>query len=253
MMRCPVIAANWKMNMTASETKGLARQLKTGLADYKDVEVVVCPPFTSLATAWAELKDTGIALGAQNLHWEEKGAFTGEISAPMLKDLGCSHVIIGHSERRHLFGETDTNINLKLKTALRHGLIPIFCIGETLEQREQNITEKVCSDQLLAGLAEIQSWELSKIIIAYEPVWAIGTGRTASPEDAQAVISFVRKTLGKIFSEAADEVRILYGGSVKPGNIKGLMEKPDIDGALVGGASLDGESFAGIVKFGGLE
>lgn len=250
-MRRPVIAANWKMHMTAGETKILAEKLLPCRDRAAEVEIVICPPFTSLAQACETFKDTGLQVGGQNMHWEKAGAFTGEISPLMLKDLGCSHVIIGHSERRQLFGETDAAINLKLKAALSHGLIPIFCLGETLDQREKKITEKVCSQQLEQGLAGIQSWDLAKTIIAYEPVWAIGTGRTASPADAQSVIAFIRRELGKKYSQAADQVRILYGGSVKPENIDGLMAQRDIDGALVGGASLDAESFAGIVNFGG--
>lgn len=250
-MRRPVIAANWKMHMTAGETRVLAEQLLSCRDRAAEVEIVICPPFTSLAQACDTLRDTGLQVGGQNMHWENAGAFTGEISPLMLKDLGCSHVIIGHSERRQLFGETDAAINLKLKAALCHGLIPIFCLGETLEQREKNVTEKICAKQLEQGLAGIQSWDLAKTIIAYEPVWAIGTGRTASPADAQSVISFIRRKLGKLYSQAADQVRILYGGSVKPDTINGLMAQPDIDGALVGGASLDAASFAKIVNFGG--
>ena len=250
-MRRPVIAANWKMHKTAGETRALAEKLLSCRNRAAEVEIVICPPFTALPQACDTLRDTGLQVGAQNMHWETAGAFTGEISPLMLKDLGCSHVIIGHSERRQLFGETDAAINLKLKAALSHGLIPIFCLGETLEQREKNVTEKVCAQQLEQGLAGIQSWDLAKIIIAYEPVWAIGTGLTASPEDAQSVIAFIRRELGKRFSQAADQARILYGGSVKPENIGGLMAQQDIDGALVGGASLDAASFAGIVNFGG--
>lgn len=250
-MRRPVIAGNWKMNMTPSETKVLANQLKATLAEAGDVEIVVCPPFTALAEASTRLMGTGIKVGAQNMHHEDWGAFTGEISAPMLKDLGCTHVIIGHSERRTLFGETDADINLKLKAALNAGLTPILCVGETLAQREEEITQAVCHQQLTGALAGVEYWDLTKIIIAYEPIWAIGTGRTATPEDAQSVIGYIRSVLGKSYSEAADEVRILYGGSVKPDNIDGLMTKPDIDGALVGGASLDAQGFARIVQFGG--
>lgn len=249
-MRRPVIAGNWKMHMTASETEVLINQLKSGLAEAGDVEIVVCPPFTALAGACARLMGTGIQVGGQNMHWEEKGAFTGEISAPMLKDLGCSHVILGHSERRTLFGETDEGINLKLKTALKAGLTPILCVGETLEEKEQDVTQAVVRRQLEGALQDIEYWDLVKIIVAYEPIWAIGTGLTATPEDAQNVIAFIRTVLGNSYSEAADEVRILYGGSVKPSNIAGLMKKPDIDGALVGGAALNAESFAGIVQFG---
>lgn len=250
-MRRPVIAGNWKMHMTASETAVLANQLKSSLAQAKDVEIVVCPPFTSLAEACARLKGTGIQVGGQNMHWEEKGAFTGEVSAAMLKDLGCSHVILGHSERRTLFAETDADINKKLKAALHAGLTPILCLGETLAEREENVTQRVCQRQLTAALEGIEAQDLVKIIIAYEPIWAIGTGRTATPEDAQSVIGFIRATLRESHGEAAEAVRILYGGSVKPDNIDGLMAKPDIDGALVGGASLQAESFARIVQFGG--
>lgn len=250
-MRRPVIAGNWKMHMTASETKVLANQLKGSLAGAGDVEIVVCPPFTSLPQACSQLLGTGIQLGAQNMHWQEQGAFTGEVSAAMLKDVGCSHVILGHSERRTIFGETDADVNNKLKAALKAGLIPILCIGETLEEREGNVTKAVCRRQLMGALLGIEYWDLTKMIIAYEPIWAIGTGRTATPEDAQSVIGFIRSVLGESYSEAADEVRILYGGSVKPDNIDGLMVKPDIDGALVGGASLQAQGFARIVQFGG--
>ncbi len=193
----------------------------------------------------------GIQVGAQNMHWQDKGAFTGEVSAAMLKDVGCTHVILGHSERRTLFGETDSKVNKKLKAALKAGLIPILCIGETLEEREENVTEAVCQRQLAGALVGIEYWDLATCIIAYEPIWAIGTGRTATPEDAQSVIGFIRSVLGESYSEAADQVRILYGGSVKADNIEGLMAKPDIDGALVGGASLQAEGFARIVQFRG--
>lgn len=250
-MRRPVIAANWKMNMTVGETMALAEKLLPCQERAGEVDVVICPPFTSLAPACNLFQGTGIQVGGQNMHWEDFGAFTGEISAPMLKAIGCSHVIIGHSERRQLFGETDAAINRKLKAALLHGLTPIFCLGETLEQREAGTTQEVCSRQLELGLAGIQSEDLTKTIIAYEPVWAIGTGRTASPDDAQSVISFIRRELAKQFSKGAHQVRILYGGSVKADNIDGLMAQGDIDGALVGGASLDADNFSGIVNFGG--
>lgn len=250
-MRRPVIAANWKMHMTVGETVALAEKLLPCQERAGEVDIVICPPFTSLTSACSVLHGTGIQVGAQNMHWEDSGAFTGEVSAPMLKDVGCTHVIIGHSERRQLFGETDAAINRKLKAALRHGLIPIFCLGETLEQREAGTTQEVCAHQLEQGLAGIQSWELAKTIIAYEPVWAIGTGRTASPDDAQSVINFIRRELGKQYSEGADQVRILYGGSVKAENINGLMAQGDIDGALVGGASLVADSFSRIVNFRG--
>jgi triosephosphate isomerase len=252
-VRRPVLAANWKMHMTAGETVALAKKILPCQERAGEADIVICPPFTSLAPACSVFQGTGLQVGAQNMHWEDSGAFTGEISAPMLKEIGCTHVIIGHSERRQLFGETDAAINCKLKAALRHGLIPIFCLGETLEQREAGTTQEVCAHQLEQGLAGIQSGDLAKTIIAYEPVWAIGTGRTASPEDAQAVISFIRRELGKKHSHFADQVRILYGGSVKPENIDGLMAQQDIDGALVGGASLDADSFSKIVNYGGAE
>ena len=239
------------MHMTKSETIVLANQLKSSLAQAGDVEIVVCPPFTALDEACDRLMGTGIQVGGQNLHWGDKGAYTGEVSAPMLKDLGCTHVIIGHSERRTLFGETDADTNKKLKAALQHGLIPILCIGESLEQREQGITEDICFGQLNGGLEGIDAGELENIIIAYEPIWAIGTGLTATPDDAQGVIGAIRSHLASKYNDVAAKVRILYGGSVKSDNIDGLMEKPDIDGALVGGASLDAQGFARIVNFGG--
>ena len=249
-MRRPVIAANWKMHKTAGETRALAEKLLSCRNRAAEVEIVICPPFTALPQACDTLRDTGLQVGAQNMHWETAGAFTGEISPLMLKDLGCSHVIIGHSERRQLFGETDAAINLKLKAALSHGLIPIFCLGETLEQREKNVTEKVCAQQLEQGLAGIQSWDLAKIIIAYEPVWAIGTGKTATPDQAQEVHAFIRKVYSEMYGSAAEGTRILYGGSVKPDNVAELMKKEDIDGGLVGGASLEAASFEKLVKFG---
>lgn len=248
-MRRPVIAGNWKMNMTASETRVLLGQLKASLAAAGDVEVIVCPPFTSLAEACSQLRGTAIAVGGQNMHWEEKGAFTGEVSAAMLKDLGCTCVILGHSERRILFGEDDTMVNKKVHAALAAGLIPILCIGETLEQREQGVTQAVCRRQLEGALAGLTAGAAARLIIAYEPVWAIGTGRTATPQDAQSVIGYVRAWLREAYGDTADTVRILYGGSVKASNIDGLMAQPDIDGALVGGASLDAGEFTRIVRF----
>lgn len=252
-MRRPVIAANWKMHLTAGETQAYARKLLPCRQRAAALDIVVCPPFTSLAPALALFENTGLLVGGQNMHWEEGGAFTGEISPPMLKELGCTHVIIGHSERRQLFGETDASVNRKLKSALAHGLIPIFCLGETLAEREKDATRAVCARQLEEGLAGIEVGDLAKLVIAYEPVWAIGTGRTASPEDAQETIGFIRQSLGQEYSRAADGVRILYGGSVRPDNIDGLMAQADIDGALVGGASLDAESFCAIVNYRGLE
>lgn len=249
MSRRPVMAGNWKMNVTAGEAETLANQLKAELAGTGDVEIVVCPPFTSLATVCQRLAGTGIHVGGQNMHWQPSGAFTGEVSAPMLTDLGCSHVILGHSERRALFGETDANVNNKLFAALEAGLRPIVCVGESLDQKEEAQTEAVCKEQVLNALRGLAPGQLEQVIIAYEPVWAIGTGHTATPEDAQAVIGFIRTTLRQQFGAEAEQVRILYGGSVKPDNIAGLMEQRDIDGALVGGASLAPAGFAGIVKY----
>ena len=248
-MRRPVIAGNSKMNMTASETRVLLGQLKASLAAAGDVEVIVGPPFTSLAEACSQLRGTAIAVGGQNMHWEEKGAFTGEVSAAMLKDLGCTCVILGHSERRILFGEDDAMVNKKVHAALAAGLTPILCIGETLEQREQGVTQAVCRRQLEGALAGLTAGAAARLIIAYEPVWAIGTGRTATPQDAQSVIGYVRAWLREAYGDTADTVRILYGGSVKASNIDGLMAQPDIDGALVGGASLDAGEFTRIVRF----
>lgn len=249
-MRRPVIAANWKMYMTVDEARSLAENLLPCQERGAAAEIVVCPPFTALAQVQEIFRGTGLWVGGQNMHWENAGAFTGEISPLMLKDLGCSHVIIGHSERRQLFGETDANINLKLKAALSHELTPIFCLGETLTERKEGLTERICSQQLRQGLEGIEAGGLAKTIIAYEPVWAIGTGRTASPNDAQAAIGYIRQELTSKYGQVAHDVRILYGGSVKPDNIDGLMEQKDIDGALVGGASLKAESFLGIAKFG---
>lgn len=250
MMRRPVIAGNWKMNMTPDQARTWVNQFKGLVADASGVEIVVCPPFTTLLRVCADLAGTGIRVGAQNMHWETGGAFTGEISPTMLTDLGCSHVLLGHSERRALFAEADQQVNKKLLAALEHRLTPVLCIGETLAQREQGVTEEVCRTQLLAGLAGISEENLARVVIAYEPVWAIGTGRTATPGDAQAVISFIRDQLATAWQRSvADRVPILYGGSVKPDNIDGLMAMPDIDGVLVGGASLDPQDFARIVNY----
>ncbi|HWI54219.1 MAG TPA: triose-phosphate isomerase, partial [Desulfobacteria bacterium] len=218
--------------------------------DVRNVETVVCPPFTALDAVIDAAAGTNIAVGAQNMHWETEGAFTGEISPLMLEQMGCSYVILGHSERRQYFGETDENVNRKIKSAFKYQLIPIVCVGELLEQRENGVTEQVIRTQIEAGLAGLETSEVSKLVVAYEPVWAIGTGKTASNEDAQQVIGFIRKVTTEMYgADLADQIRILYGGSVKPDNIKGLMQEKDIDGALVGGASLEAESFANIVRF----
>lgn len=248
-MRVPLIAGNWKMYKTAAEARDFIRQLKTVLTAQLHVEVAVCPPFTALSAAAVELAGSRIALGAQNMHWEEEGAYTGEVSPKMLKEVGCRYVILGHSERRQYFHETDQEINKKLKAALKWGLIPIVCVGEKLAEREAGNTIAVVNAQLEGSLAGLAAEELTRIVIAYEPVWAIGTGRTAQPEDAQQVNAFIRSVLTtRSGAAAAGAIRILYGGSVKPDNIASLMAQPDVDGALVGGASLRPDVFAAIVK-----
>lgn len=249
-MRKPIIAGNWKMYKTVERAINLVGDLSGLVSDAKDVEIVVCPPFTGLDAVIDTTAGTNIKVGAQNMHWETEGAFTGEISPLMLKQMGCAYVILGHSERRQYFGETDENVNKKLKSSFQYQLIPIVCVGETLEQKEQGITEQVIKTQIEAGLANLDNNQVPGLVVAYEPVWAIGTGKTASNADAQQVIGFIRKTIAEMYgSDLAEQVRILYGGSVKPDNIKGLMEERDIDGALVGGASLEAQSFAQIVKF----
>jgi len=235
------------MHKTVQEAVELVRELKELVSDVKDRDILVCPPFTALYAVSRELEGSNIALGAQNMFYEEKGAFTGEISPLMVKDVGCSYVILGHSERRHIFGETDELINKKVLSAVNHGLIPILCVGETLQEREEDKTKEVIERQVKEGLKGLN--ETSEFVIAYEPVWAIGTGKTATPELAEKVHSFIREILAEMFGkEKADSIRILYGGSVKPENAAGLMSQPNIDGSLVGGASLKAESFAKIVK-----
>ncbi len=246
-MRRLLIAGNWKMNKTVPEAIELVRELKERLKGVEDRDILVCPPFTALYPVGRELEGSSILMGAQNMFYEEKGAFTGEISPVMLKDVGCSYVILGHSERRHIFGESDELINRKVISAVNHNLIPILCIGETLEEREKGETRQVVERQVREGLKGLKPED--EFVIAYEPVWAIGTGRSATPEMAQEVHTFIRDVLTELFEkEKAEGVRILYGGSVKPENAKGLLEMPDIDGALVGGASLKAESFSAIVK-----
>jgi triosephosphate isomerase len=249
-MRRPVIAGNWKMNNNGAESVALVSQLKAMLADSREIDIVVAPPFTALGAVAAVLKGSPIGLAAQNVFWEESGAFTGEISAAMLKEVGCRYVIIGHSERRQYFSETDETVNKRLKAVLKASLIPIVCIGELLAEREAEKTLAVIEQQLREGLQGLSSEEMKKVIIAYEPVWAIGTGKTATPDQAQEVHHFIRDLIARIFSkEVADDTRILYGGSVKPDNVDLLMSQLDIDGALVGGASLNADAFARIVKF----
>ncbi len=238
------------MNTVVEEAKALVESLKDLVSDVKDVEVVVCPPFISLTTVRDVIADSNIELGAQNLYWEKSGAFTAEISAPMLKSAGCTFVIIGHSERRTYFNETDETVNKRIFAALDEGLKPIVCVGETLEEREAEKTFDVIKTQISDGLAHLSQEQMASIVIAYEPVWAIGTGKTATKEQAQEVHAFIRKLLAELFGEAtAEATRIQYGGSVKPENASELMNQPDIDGALVGGAALKADSFAKIVKF----
>lgn len=250
MERLPLIAGNWKMNKTVGEAIDLVRELKSAMLGVKGVEVVVAPPFTALYAVHQEIEGSPLRLAAQNLYWEEKGAYTGEISPIMLKEVGCDYVIIGHSERRQYFGENDQSVNRRIKAALAHGLKAIVCIGETLREREEGETFSVIEGQIENGLNGLNGKEMVHIVIAYEPVWAIGTGKTATPEQAEEVHRFIRKKIEKNFSrEVAEGIRIQYGGSVTPENIKGLMSQPNIDGALVGGASLKSDSFLRIVRF----
>ena len=250
-MRTHVVAGNWKMNKTAAETRALITEVRAALDDGNTAaEVVVCPPFTNLQAAAEALKGSRIALGAQNMHWAASGAYTGEISADMLKGLGVTHVIIGHSERRQYFAETDDTVNKKVKAALAAGLVPIVCVGETLAEREGGKMEAVVTGQVKNGLAGL-SCELAGVIIAYEPVWAIGTGKVATPAQAQEVHALIRKTLAQLAScDIAAKVRVQYGGSMNAGNAKELMAQPDIDGGLIGGASLKAADFAAVVKAG---
>jgi triosephosphate isomerase len=250
MGRLPFIAGNWKMNKTVEEALDLVRGLKVHLKGIEDVEVAIAPPFTALYAISQELKGSSILLASQNLFWEEKGAFTGEISPVMLKEINCRYAIIGHSERRQYFGETDETVNRRIKAAFNHGLKVIFCIGETLQEREGGLTFSVVERQLGGGLKEVEEKAIEKIVIAYEPVWAIGTGKTATPEQAEEVHQFIRQKLERFYSKRISEgIRIQYGGSVTPESIKGLMDQGNIDGALVGGASLNAETFSGIVRF----
>ena len=241
-----LVAGNWKMNTDLAEAVRLAsdvaREVESG-----DVTVAVCPPFISLEAVAEMLRESPVRLGAQTMHYEESGAFTGEISAPMLTSVGCHYVILGHSERRQLFGETDEAVGEKVRTALRHGLVPILCVGETLDEREAGEEEAVVRRQLGGALGGVTLDDGAALVVAYEPVWAIGTGRTASPEQAQAMHAFIREDLSKRFGNDGRAVEILYGGSVKPDNAADLFAQPDIDGGLIGGASLDAGSFAAIV------
>lgn len=249
MSRIPLIAGNWKMNNNKKETIDFLTSFLPKVKSLK-ADVVICPPFTDLYAAADMLKGTSVKLGAQNMHWEEKGAYTGEVSPLMLKEIPCDYVIIGHSERRQYFAETDETVNNKIKSALKHNLIPIVCVGESLKQREEGITMDWVMAQVEKALKDIKPEDVKKIVFAYEPIWAIGTGKTASASDAQEVIAAIRDKIEKLYDrDIAEEVRILYGGSVKPGNIKELMAEADIDGALVGGASLKPDSFYALCSF----
>ncbi len=248
-MRKPIIAGNWKMNNTVEESIELTNAIKRGLYDIEAVEIVLCPPFTSLSNVNEMLVDTNIELGAQDCYWQNSGAYTGEVAPKMLKSAGCKYVIIGHSERRAMFGETNETVNKKVLAALQEGLNPIMCVGERLEERESNKTFGVVRGHIEGGLKNIKIENMQNLVIAYEPVWAIGTGRNATPAQAEEVHNFIRKLLGKLYDKATSEiVRIQYGGSVKPDNIEGIMNEEDVDGALVGGASLKADSFVEIVR-----
>jgi triosephosphate isomerase (TIM) len=248
-MRTPLVAGNWKMNKTVAEARALVSEMGQELKTIAGVEKVLCPPYLSIVAVANLLGGTDIGLGAQNLHWEEKGAFTGEISAAMLAEF-CQYVIIGHSERRTYFGETDESVNKKTRAALAHNLTPIVCVGETLEEYEAGRTSEVVTRQVLGGLGNLESGAGGRVIVAYEPVWAIGTGRASSPENAQAVhAEMIRPALAQVFDAAvAQQIRILYGGSVTGANAATFFAMPDIDGALVGGASLKTEDFVAIVR-----
>ena len=247
-MRKTIIAGNWKMYKTIKDGQELAVALKRELYKIENVDIVICPAYTLLAYLADDLEESNIAIGAQDIYWQEEGAFTGEVSAAMLKDAGCRYVIVGHSERRQFFGETNETVNKKIKACLRHGLTPIICLGENLQERESGNTFKIIDNHIQGSLAGLSAEEMFKTVIAYEPVWAIGTGKTATSDQAQQAHKYIRELLGKMYGEeTAGNIRIQYGGSVKPENIVELISKPDVDGALVGGASLKADSFSAIV------
>lgn len=249
-MRKPIIAGNWKMNKTAKESKELISALIPLVADANNVDIVVCPPFVNLESAASVLAGSNIKLGAQNMHFEESGAYTGEVAPAMLVELGVEYVILGHSERRQYFGETDEGVNKKVKTALKFGLKPIVCVGETLEEREAGITNEIVCKQTKLALIGLSDEEAAGVVLAYEPIWAIGTGKTATADDANNTIAAVRNAVKEAFNQdVADKIRIQYGGSMKPANAGELMAKPEIDGGLIGGASLKADDFSKVVKF----
>jgi len=248
-LRIPIIGGNWKMNKTVKEAVDMVEDLKQRVGNIQDVEIVIFPPFTALKSVGEVVKGTNIGLGAQNMYWEEEGAYTGEISPLMILDIGCRYVILGHSERRQYFKETNEEINKKLKVALSSGITPVVCVGEKIEERRRGKAKKVVEEQIKDCFKEITLEEARRIVIAYEPVWAIGTGETATPEQAEEMHLFIRNLLKDLFGEEISQsLRIQYGGSVKPANIEELMKEKDIDGALVGGASLKADSFAEIIK-----
>ena len=247
-MRKPIIAGNWKMHKTIAEALEFVNEVKDRVNNDK-VEAVICAPFTLLKDLKQATKGTNIKIGAQNMHFEEKGAFTGEISPLMLKELDMDYVVIGHSERWHYFNETDETVNKKVLKALEVGIDPILCVGETLEEREAGNTKDVCKVQVEKALENVSKEDLAKVVIAYEPVWAIGTGKTATSEDANDVIAYIREVVANLYGELANEVRIQYGGSVKPSNVAEIMNQSDIDGALVGGASLEANDYVELVNF----
>ena len=248
--RTPLIAGNWKMHCTRAEAEALVTGLKVSVSEVTDREVLVAPPFTALEVAAKAIKGSPILLAAQDMHWEPKGAFTGAVAPGMLKDVGCTHVIIGHSERRQFFAETDETVNKKVEAAFVNGLVPIMCVGELLAEREAGKTIEVLDRQVRNGLKGRDAVDIQRLVVAYEPVWAIGTGKVATPEQAQEAHAYIRHVIKEMFGHpASGACRILYGGSVKPDNVDELMSEQDIDGALVGGASLQVESFARIVRF----
>jgi triosephosphate isomerase len=249
-LRRPFFCGNWKLHNSIAESVALATEVRNGVSTLRNADVVVAPSFTALHAVAKRLEDGPVAVAAQNCHFEDKGAFTGEVSAPQLADVGCKYVILGHSERRQLFGELDAAVNLKARAALRAGLSPIICVGETLAERDAGETLGRVQAQIEAALAGISNPELLRCLIAYEPVWAIGTGRTATPAQAQEVHAFIRARLGATDAAVAASLRILYGGSMKPDNVRALMAEADVDGGLVGGASLQAESFVRMVKEG---
>jgi len=248
--RKPLVAANWKMQKTLGEAASFTEALQREVGPVEDREVVLAPPFTALSAVRAVMHRKGFKLAAQNCHWEDKGAFTGEVSGTMLKDVGCDYVIVGHSERRHLFAETDEIVKKKVDAVFKHGLLPILCVGEVLEERESGKAFEVIGRQVESGIRGLSPEQAAGLVIAYEPVWAIGTGRTATPSQAQEVHLFIRERFSSHFDKMiANGLRILYGGSVKPDNVDSLMAEPDIDGLLVGGASLEVSSFKRIVQY----